>query len=386
MKPTKPTKTESTFATNKEVRELAGHSDYKRGDIKDISVSLYDVDYAVKWHLENKVAPTITEENSIITVPIMFAAGEKAAAVQKYGFLRDNQGKLLTPLIMIKRNSVSKRDDIQDLKVLETLEARITFERKYTSANKYDRFGLTGKAPQREMYSIDVPKFVQVEYELLIWTNNTSQLNEVVEQLMWFDGKAFGESHKFITHIDTPSFETLNNTGEDRIVRANMAMRTKAYILNTHGANAPSMYKLNPVNNVVIAQEVDAVIDSAAMKTAVLKTATLDPGFYNSTETTTNDILYYLNTNRQFTGTATGLTTVVFNSGWEAAPSGLPLTSVDNFTFFVNGTLLERSAIVSFTEVSANSSVLIVNTSRLGYTLDGTDEIIGIGKFLAQDS
>jgi len=163
-------------------------------------------------------------------------------------------------LIMIRRNSVSKREDIQDLKVLETAEARITFERKYSQLNRYDRFSLTSKPVKKEYYSMDVPKYVQVEYELLVWTNNTVQLNEIVEQLIWFDGKAFGDSHKFITHIDPPSFENINSTGEDRIVRANMAMRTKAYILNTHGPNAPSIYRLNPATKLIVNNETDTEI------------------------------------------------------------------------------------------------------------------------------
>jgi len=260
MKPEKPNKTESTFSTNKQVRANAGPSDYKRENIRDISVALYDVDYAVKWHLETIIRPTVVEEGAVIAVPIMFAAGEKWASVQKHGYLRDSQSKILTPLIMIRRNSVSKREDIQDLKVLETPDARITFERRYSKNNRYDRFSLTRSKPERDYYSVDVPKFVQVEYDLLCWTNNTTQLNEIVEQLIWFDGKAFGDSHKFITNIDPPTFENVNTTGEDRIVRASLAMRTKAHILNVHGPNAPAIYKLNPVNKVLIAFEVDTAI------------------------------------------------------------------------------------------------------------------------------
>lgn len=256
MRQDKLNKTESTFSTNKQVRVAAGQVNFKRdGIVKNISTSLYDIDYAVKWHLETIVQPTVMEENSILTVPIIFANGEKWASVQKHGCLRDSQGKLLTPLIMIRRNSVSKREDIQDLKVLESPDSRITVERKYTKNNRYSRFALTSAPIEKEYYSVDIPKFVQVEYELICWTNNTVQLNEIVEQLLWFDGKAFGDSYKFITHIDTPSFENMNNVGEDRVVKATLPMRTKAHLLNAKGPNAPIMYKLNPVNRLIIGIE-----------------------------------------------------------------------------------------------------------------------------------
>jgi hypothetical protein len=387
MKPSKPNKTESAFVTNKEVKTLAGFTNAKRGDkIKDINISLYDVDYAVKWHLENVINPTVVEENSVITVPILFAAGEKWSAVQKHGYLRDNQGKILTPMVMIKRNSVSKREDIQDLKVSETSDSRITFERKYTKQNRYDRFSLTGKTPEKEFYSIDVPKFVQVEYELLIWTNNTIQLNEVVEQLMWFDGKAFGDSHKFITHIEPPSFENINSTGEDRIVRASMPMRTKAYILNTHGPNAPALYRMTSVNRLIISQEIDGVTETNTITNAAIAVSSPSPSSgAGSGGAAAASALLYINSNLQLTGTVLNSSAVSFASGWTSAPTSLPTTSVDNFIFYVNGVLLERSAIISFTQSSGVSS-LVVNTTNLGYSLDTMDEVIGIGKFINQDS
>ena len=181
MRSNKLKQTQSIFATNAELNgDATGQPNVKRdGTFKDFSGALYDIDYAVKWHLENQIRPTVTEENSVITVPILFAAGEKWSAVQKHGYLRDNQGKLLTPLIMIKRNSVSNRDDLQDLDVLESADARITFKRTYTKQNRYDRFNLSKGQPIGEYYSMDVPKFVQIEYELLIWTNNSIQINEI---------------------------------------------------------------------------------------------------------------------------------------------------------------------------------------------------------------
>ena len=390
MRPLKPNKTESTFSSNKEVKRNATGEDWKRdGTVKDVSIALYDVDYAVKWHLENVINPTCIEDNAVITVPILFAAGEKWASVQKHGYLRDNQGKILTPMIMIKRNSVSKREDIQDLKVLETADARITFERKYTKANRYDRFSLSQASPIKEFYSIDVPKFVQIEYELLIWTNNSIQLNEVVEQLIWFDGKAFGDAHKFITHIDPPSFESVNANGEDRIVRATMGMRTKAHILNTHGPNAPAMYKLNPVNKIVTAYEVDTAIEKTTSGTSQtpkisISSPSISGGSRSANPANINDALVYINSNKQVTGTVTSTTSATFASSWLAAPSSLPDTSIDNFIFYVNGVLLERTAIVSFTQ-SGNVSTLVINVAQLGYEFDGSapepDEIIAIGKF-----
>ena len=387
MRPNKLKQTQSIFATDAELNgESTGQPNVKRdGKFKDFSSALYDIDYAVKWHLENQIRPTVTEENSVITVPILFAAGEKWSAVQKHGYLRDTQGKLLTPLIMIKRNSVSNRDDLQDLDVLESADARITFKRTYTKQNRYDRFNLSRGQPVGEYYSMDVPKFVQIEYELLIWTNNSIQINEVVEQLMWFSGKAFGDSHKFITHIEPPSFESVNSTGEDRIVRATMGMRTKAHILNVHGPNAPGMFKIIPVNKFVIAQEVDSVIDVGAISSPQALISFAIPaasgGSNKSSTASITAALTYINTNKQLSATVVNSSTATFASGWISAPSSLPATSIDNFILYANGVLLEKTAIISFTQ-SSNVTTLLIDTAALGYSFENDDEIIAIGKFL----
>jgi hypothetical protein len=88
----------------------------------------------------------------------------------------------------------------------------------------------------------------------------------------------------------------------------------------------------------------------------------------------------YINTNKELTGTVTNETTVTFASTWLTAPSGLPSTSVDNFTFFCNGQLIEKSAIVSFTQ-SISTSTLVINPTLLSYSLEVDDEIVAIGKF-----
>jgi hypothetical protein len=396
MRQDKLNKTESTFSTNKQVRAAAGQSDIKRdGTVKNISTSLYDIDYAVKWHLETIIQPTVMEEDSILTVPIIFANGEKWASVQKHGCLRDSQGKILTPLIMIRRNSVSRREDIQDLKVLESPEARITVERKYTKNNRYSRFALTGAPIEKEYYSVDVPKFVQVEYELICWTNNTVQLNEIVEHLLWFDGKAFGDTYKFITNIDPPSFENMNNVGEDRVIKATLSMRTKAHILNATGPNAPTMYKLNPINRLVLGIEVDGVADilssTSARPTSTISSP-LPSGGGGASASPITTVTTYININRQLTGIVSSSNTIIFPSEWEPAPTGMAATSIDNFVFFhkklnweMGSTLIPRTAIISFTE-GVNTSILVLNLTNLDYDLVPGDEVVGIGKFINQDA
>jgi len=91
--------------------------------------------------------------------------------------------------------------------------------------------------------------------------------------------------------------------------------------------------------------------------------------------------LTYLNTNTQVAATTITSNTAIFPNGFLTAPSPLPATSVANFTFFVNGQLIEPSAITSFVDNGNSTSTLTVNTTALGFSFGATDEIIAIGKF-----
>jgi hypothetical protein len=90
-------------------------------------------------------------------------------------------------------------------------------------------------------------------------------------------------------------------------------------------------------------------------------------------------IVAYLNTNKEQQGTYISSNKVSFGQ-WLAAPSTLPATSIDNFIFSCNGQLIEKSAIISFSEVSGGSE-LTVNVPLLGYSFESDDVIIAIGKF-----
>jgi hypothetical protein len=92
------------------------------------------------------------------------------------------------------------------------------------------------------------------------------------------------------------------------------------------------------------------------------------------------DILAYLASNRPITGSYTDYKTATFSRGWYLAPSGIPVNTADQFMFFVNGSEVEHTSIISFTDLGV-SSVLEVNTLVLGYSLESNDTIIAIGKF-----
>ncbi len=249
-------KTYSSFSKNRQINRA---NEVRRDDdtIKTPACTIYDVDYAIMSYIREVIHPQVEQDGQLIDVPITYANGEKWAQVQKRGYMRDAKGKLMTPLIFIKRNNIVERDSMRKLDVNINPDGNtMTFKNQYTMRNKYDRFQvLQGKSPSQEYFIASIPEYIDVSYELLIWTEYTEQLNSVIEQIMPTGGFAWGTTWKFTTQIGDYAFETMNNTGEDRIIRATLPLTTKASLLFESELRRSEFRKRYAVKKVVFGNE-----------------------------------------------------------------------------------------------------------------------------------
>ena len=61
--------------------------------VKGISITLYDIDFAIKRYIEEKIKPYITENGRKIPVPVQYGSPEKWTSMQKLAALRDGKSK-----------------------------------------------------------------------------------------------------------------------------------------------------------------------------------------------------------------------------------------------------------------------------------------------------
>ena len=230
---TKPTLTQTQSSTTEDVKlNKAKQVRRDQDNVKNISVGIYDIDSAFKDFLEKDVKPTVEADGRFIPVPVIYASPEKWVAAQQRGYMQDDNGMLLVPVISFKRNNLSINTELSKLKVAENEDAHQMFERKYTKANRYDQFSvLTDQQPVREFMSVERPDYVNLEYEVIVWCDYMEQVNRIVEQIIYFQGRSFGERYKFVIKADSYGFETTALVNEDRITRANITLTAKAYIV-----------------------------------------------------------------------------------------------------------------------------------------------------------
>jgi hypothetical protein len=73
----------------------------------------------------------------------------------------------------------------------------------------YFQYQKMNQSHLKKLY-LDIPKYVTVEYDMMLWCDFTTQLNDLIDQILPYNRFAWGnEGNKFLLHIWSINFETL---------------------------------------------------------------------------------------------------------------------------------------------------------------------------------
>jgi len=231
---------------------------YKKESIeKGKGVKLYDVDLAIAEHMIDTVLPTVEILQEKQKVPVVYGNPERWKSIQKDGFLRDKKGMLQIPLVMFKRNSIARDDAFAN-----TMNRHISYPSisKYSKKHRYDKFSaMTGTKKPVEFYDVVMPDYVNITYEVIIWTDFTEHMNKIVEAFQYATDEYWGdkEGFKFRVKIDNFDNTTEVSEGTQRIVRTNFTMAVYAYLLPEQFDNETTHKKSLSPKKVVWGTETD---------------------------------------------------------------------------------------------------------------------------------
>lgn len=367
-------------------------SERKDGD-KDFTIGIKDVDEALLYYFNNHLKLSVVQNNTKITVPVIYGTPENWKSVQLDGYYRDQNEKLMAPLLMFKRSSVTQNRNLgYKLDGNQAHNVQL-FRKGFSKRNIYNNFNiLNNRVPETKYVVSATPDYVTVEYECIVWTYFVEQMDKLIEQLNFASRSYWGDPNRFLFYSSIESFQDsiTYDIGDNRAVRTNFNISLNGYLipdsLNKKLATPGNAYG---ISKVVFGLETSTGTEEFGVKVKKgrggTKPVTLTDSVNNVNYITNNTgtdpaVIAYLNTNKTITGAFASSNTVIFPNGFLNAPTGLPSTSVVNFTFFVNGQYVEASSITSFTD-GGSYSTLVLNTNTLGYELEASDVIIGIGKF-----
>jgi hypothetical protein len=368
-----------------------------KGDTeKDFYIGIKDIDEAVFYYFNNVLKLSVIQNNTRVNLPILYGTPENWKTVQRDGYYRDENGKLMAPLLMFKRNSITQNRDLGyklDGNLVHNLQ---TFETRFNKRNFYSNFNvLNSRAPEKKYIVSVTPDYITVQYECIVWTYFIEQMDKLIESLNFASRSYWGDPNRFhfLTTIDSFQDSVTYPIGDNRAVKTNFTMTLNGYLIpdtiNKKLANANVYYGVAKVKfgleTSTSSEEFSTKVSNKGSKKSTI-TAMAD-SVNNVNYNTINNyndfdpaVINYLNTSKSVTGAYSSSDTVTFANAWLTAPTGIPATSVNNFTFFINGQFVEPTSILSFTE-SAGISTLVLNTSTLGFSLESNDVILAIGKF-----
>ena len=231
---------------------------YKKESIeKGKGVKLYDVDLAIAEHMIDTVLPTVEIFQEKQKVPVVYGNPERWKSVQKEGYLRDRNGMLQIPLVMFKRNSISRDDSFAN-----TMNRHVSYPSvsRYSKKHKYDKFSaMTGTKRPVELYDVVMPDYVNITYEVIIWTDFTEHMNKIVEAFQYATDEYWGDKGGFKFRVKIDSFDNTTeiSEGSQRIVRTNFTMAVYAYLLPEQFDNETTHKKSLRPKKVVWGTETD---------------------------------------------------------------------------------------------------------------------------------
>jgi len=357
------------MATNNPLRKTLNRANQLPNEDKFSrrGISLYDVDSAIFNYMNDIVVPTLKVDNAEINVPVIYGNAERWKAAQIDGVYRDKRGKIQLPLIMFKRTTVERNDTIP---MLNRFLHYPSYQR-YSKKNVYDKFSILNNfQPRKEVYDVTMPDYVNISYDVMIWTNFTEHMNTIVEAFKWAADEYWGDKDKFKFKVEIDSFDkTLEMTdNQERIVRTEFTMVAKAYLIPERFDNEPTTKKTISNRATIVTMETDVTG----------KTSDIQVNDYNS-----NKILYdYLeiNNTKANDGPLSGYSITFTGVKIITPPIELQLSVEDTIKVYINGIKYSKNY---YTLTYTNNTITITFNNNMDPVtpLDSLDGVHIVGKF-----
>lgn len=328
-------------------------------------VKLIDIDTTIAEYMSETIIPDVEEHEKKIKVPLIYGNAERWKGARKDGYLRDERGKIQIPLVMFKRNSIERDESLQHFKDAGILPA---FQ-QYSSKNRYERFTLQNNIkPVMDLYSVKIPDYVTLTYEVMIWTSFTEHMNTIVEAFQYATDRYWGSEDKYKFRVRINSFDNQQEVGQgsERIIRTTFTMQVNAYLLPETFNEVPVIKKERSKKRVVFGIETDL-------------TGNLfnQPSLYNEYA----QIIDFVAIRSSQMAIFVNSTTVkLINVKKPLLPSELVgVFDTDNwFRVYVNGDFVSPTY-YTYSYNGATNEIIFVFS--LTYPLDANDEIAITGKF-----
>jgi hypothetical protein len=237
-----------------------------KGDTqKPFTVGLEDIDESIKYYFDNVIRPQVYQNGTMLPIPVTYGNPERWKAVQKDGYFRDKNGKIMAPVVMFRRTGLEKNRSIGNKLDANNPLNYAVVARGYQKSNTYSNFDILNNRKPIESYQVVViPDYVTLTYDCIIWTYYIEQMNKIVESINYASDAYWGDParFKFLARIDSFANNETLNQGEERLIKTNFTIKLNGYIIpDSINANLPAPKKIFTKGKVTVNTEIEINTD-----------------------------------------------------------------------------------------------------------------------------
>lgn len=214
--------------------QRANQISFKGDTTKPFSLSLTDTTEAIFYYIKEVIKPTILQNGNIINVPVIYGDGEKWKQIQREGYLKDKEGKIMNPLIVIKRENIENNTSLSNKLDANNPQNLKIFTKNYSPRNAYSNFNvLSNRKEEKQYYAVVIPDYVNITYNVVLSTYYVEQMDRLIEAINYASNSYWGDPQKFKFKAYIDNFQTpveINND-QERIVRSTFSLKVQGYII-----------------------------------------------------------------------------------------------------------------------------------------------------------
>jgi len=228
-------------------------------------VGIEQADRAIHKWLDEKMNVHCNTNKGWKKVRVKWVAGERSHVSKAVKEMRDSSGALILPIITLQRNGIKKDPAMKGTawahipEVLDEQGGSLQISRRINQKKTSEFTNSTIKRRHKqpnfrtrksekvvyETVSVPMPTYVEIQYEISIWTEYQQQMNEILEPFITRRGGVnnFSISHdglRYEAFMDS-DFSTQSNVGElgadERKYEAKVNIRVLATLIGD-GSNA----------------------------------------------------------------------------------------------------------------------------------------------------
>jgi hypothetical protein len=207
---------------------------FKGDTTKPFTLGIQDIDEAIYYYFNEVIKPYVIQNGQRIAVPVIYGNPEKWKSIQKDGYYRDKNGAIMSPLLVFKRDNLTKNRSIGNKLDANQPHLYSSLIKPYSKRNFYTPFDvLNNIKPETEQYAVVIPDYVTITYSCVIYTYYVEQMNKIVEAINYASDSYWGDPSRFKFNARIDSFATVVEVvdGKDRSVKSNFDIKLNGYLI-----------------------------------------------------------------------------------------------------------------------------------------------------------